>query len=103
MITFLLNILSIVTGQLGRNYDPLFYDVMIYIIWAVIVLLIILVVIVVILKRHKKVSRTMPAFQAKPKEKQAKDETQFWVCPHCGNDTQMKDGRQYCSSCKIYL
>jgi rubrerythrin len=33
----------------------------------------------------------------------APDETQFWVCPHCGNDTQMKDGRQYCSSCKIYL
>ncbi|MCH7559836.1 MAG: hypothetical protein IIC67_00445 [Thaumarchaeota archaeon] len=30
-------------------------------------------------------------------------ETMFWVCPHCGNDTQMKDGRQYCTSCKIYL
>ena len=26
-----LNILSTLTGQLGPNYDPLFYDVMIYI------------------------------------------------------------------------
>jgi len=31
------------------------------------------------------------------------DDTQFWVCPNCGKDTQMKDGRQYCYSCKIYL
>jgi len=26
----LLNILSSVTGQIGPNYDPLFYDVMLY-------------------------------------------------------------------------
>jgi len=31
------------------------------------------------------------------------DNTQFWVCPNCGNNTQMKDERQYCYSCKIYL
>ncbi len=31
------------------------------------------------------------------------DETQFWVCPNCGDDTQMKDARQYCQSCKKYL
>ena len=31
------------------------------------------------------------------------DDTQFWVCPNCGADTQLKDGRQYCSACKIYL
>ncbi len=31
------------------------------------------------------------------------DDTQFWVCPNCGSDTQLKDGRQYCPSCKIYL
>ena len=31
------------------------------------------------------------------------DDTQFWVCPNCGNNTEMKDGRQYCFSCKIYL
>ena len=39
----------------------------------------------------------------KTQSTQSKDETQFWVCPNCGNDTQMKDGRQYCPSCKIYL
>jgi len=31
------------------------------------------------------------------------DETQFWVCPNCGGDTQMKDTKQYCPSCKTYL
>jgi len=33
----------------------------------------------------------------------ASDDTQFWVCPNCGKDIQMKDGRQYCSSCNAYL
>jgi len=41
--------------------------------------------------------------QPPPKQQQDADETQFWVCPNCGNNTQMKDQRQYCSSCKIYL
>jgi len=36
-------------------------------------------------------------------EKPDSSVTMFWVCPHCGGDTQMKDGRQYCPSCKIYL
>jgi len=31
------------------------------------------------------------------------DETQFWVCPNCGDDTQMKDSKQYCLSCKAYI
>ncbi len=31
------------------------------------------------------------------------NETQFWVCPKCGGDTQMKDTKQYCPSCKEYL
>ena len=31
------------------------------------------------------------------------DETQFWVCPHCGRDTEYRNGKQYCPSCKIYL
>jgi len=33
----------------------------------------------------------------------SQEDTKFWVCPNCGSDTQMKDERQYCSSCKIYL
>ena len=31
IVGIFLNILSAITGQLGPNYDPLFYDVMIYI------------------------------------------------------------------------
>ena len=31
IVGIFLNILSSITGQLGPNYDPLFYDVMIYI------------------------------------------------------------------------
>ena len=31
ILGIVLNILSSVTGQLGPNYDPLFYDVMTYI------------------------------------------------------------------------
>ena len=31
------------------------------------------------------------------------DETQFWVCPNCGGDIQMKDTKQSCPSCKTYL
>ena len=41
--------------------------------------------------------------RAKGLNKSTSDDTQFWVCPNCGNNTQMKDGRQYCPSCKIYL
>jgi len=31
------------------------------------------------------------------------DDTQFWVCPHCGGDTQNRNGKQFCSSCNVYL
>jgi len=31
------------------------------------------------------------------------DETQFWVCPHCGGDTQSRNGKQFCSKCNVYL
>jgi len=53
--------------------------------------------------RRKKVAPVMSASPAKSKATQRQDDTQFWVCPNCGSDTQMKDGRQYCSACKIYL
>ena len=54
MLSFLLNILSTVTGQLGPNYDPLFYDIMIYayVIGGIIFAVIILVIILVILKNR---------------------------------------------------
>jgi len=31
------------------------------------------------------------------------DDTQFWVCPQCGNDTEQKNGKQYCNTCNVYL
>jgi len=55
------------------------------------------------LSKRRKVVPVMLASPAKAQVIQSKDDTQFWVCPNCGNDTQMKDGRQYCFSCKIYL
>jgi len=96
MLTFLLNILSIVTGQLGPNYDPLFYDVLIYIYAIVFISFILMIISIVyfLLKRSK---------YKKYRPKKIQEETQFWVCPNCGGNTQMKDGRQYCYSCKIYL
>ena len=51
-------------------------------------------------RKKSKYKKNQPA---KAQITQTKDETQFWVCPNCGGDTQMKDNRQYCPSCKIYL
>jgi len=31
------------------------------------------------------------------------EETQFWVCPHCGGDTQSRNKKQFCSKCNVYL
>jgi|SaaInlStandDraft_2_1057019.scaffolds.fasta_scaffold12039_2 hypothetical protein len=56
------------------------------------------VVITVFLKMKKTVVKsTIPSNPQKP------DTTQFWVCPNCGGNTQMKESRQYCTSCNIYL
>jgi len=88
---------------------------------AIIIPLIIAVVgIIVVLiirkaiKKRKAFSESLPSSELLPpsellpisdKAQTAKtqDSTQFQTCPNCGRDTQMKDGRQYCSSCKIYL
>lgn len=69
----------------------------------------IIILVVGIIKRKKTPSSisytsNMPSQTSSFKsETPGPDETQFWVCPNCGNDTQMKDGRQYCPSCKFYL
>ena len=59
--------------------------------WIIVVLLFL----VKILRRPTSPTKSIPT--------QTKDNTQFWVCPNCGKDTQMKEGRQYCPSCKFYL
>ncbi|MGI0026606.1 MAG: PKD domain-containing protein [Nitrosopumilaceae archaeon] len=31
------------------------------------------------------------------------DDTMFYGCPHCGGDTQIRSGKQYCQRCNMYL
>ena len=55
------------------------------------------------LSKRKKIAPVISVQPAKVPAMPGADDTQFWVCPNCGNDTQMKDERQYCPSCRIYL
>ena len=50
--------------------------------------------------KHQEYKKNQPA---KAQIAKTKDETQFWVCPNCGKDIQMKDGKQFCSSCNVHL
>jgi len=76
-------------------------------IWIFIIFILPLIVLIAVIKsRSKKIQRrTEKSFQEYKKKDaaQRQDDTQFWVCPNCGGNTQMKDERQYCPSCKIYL
>ena len=53
LYSVIFSILSSIRGQLGPNYDPLFYDVILYTIVGVIFLIILIVVIVVVVKNRK--------------------------------------------------
>ena len=55
------------------------------------------------LSKRKKIAPVISASPAKVQAVQTQDDTQFWVCPHCGGDTEYRNGKQYCSSCKVYL
>ena len=55
------------------------------------------------LSKRRKVVPVMLASPANIPVAPATDDTQFWVCPNCGKDTQYKNGKQYCDSCKVYL
>ena len=71
-----------------------------YVIVGIIVIAVIAGIAVALSKRKK----TVPVMVAQPAKVQtASDDTQFWVCPRCGRDIQMKDGKQYCPSCNVYL
>ncbi len=52
-----LSFLSSITLQLGPNYDPLFYDVMVYIFGTIMFAAVIIGVTVVIIKKRKKLRR----------------------------------------------
>ncbi len=55
------------------------------------------------LSRRRKATPVISASPAKAQTTQRQDDTQFWVCPHCGGDTQYRNEKQYCSSCNVYL
>ena len=55
------------------------------------------------LSRRKKTASVIQVSPAKVQATQRQDDTQFWVCPHCGGDTQYRNGKQYCPSCNVYL
>lgn len=42
-------------------------------------------------------------YSSKPLSATKPDDTMFYGCPRCGNNTQVVSGRQYCSRCRIYL
>jgi len=64
-------------------------------------------VVIVLVKKKKAAPMAMisSAKTPSPSAPQAitQDDTQFWVCPHCGRDTEYKNGQQYCGTCKVYL
>jgi len=62
-----------------------------------------IIILVVSITKGKKKSPGISSSYDMTAQLKTQDDTQFWVCPNCGNNTEMKDGRQYCTSCKIYL
>jgi len=57
----------------------------------------------VALSKRKKAAPLVYASPANIPVAPATDDTQFWVCPRCGNDTEMYQGKQYCRNCNTYL
>ncbi len=98
IVEIFLSILSSLTGQLGPNYDPLFYDVMIYIyisiIFAILIGFAVVIVVVKIIRKRSKSSK-IPG-------RTSTDDTMFYGCPRCGRNTQIISGKQYCTVCKIF-
>jgi len=102
--------ISVNTG--GDEFDP-------SILLVLIVIGIIVAVVGVTISKRKKAAPKISTSEKKPKRKrQAKpkakpddkpqviiesDDTQFWVCPNCGTDTVLSDGKQYCPNCKKHL
>jgi len=70
---------------------------------AGIVIVVIVVGIGIALSKRKKTAPIAVQSPGKVHVTSPSDDTQFWVCPRCGRDIQMKSGRQFCSSCNVYL
>ena len=92
----------VISGSSGTPSDnfPIEYVI------AGIVIAVVAVGIGIALSKRKKTTPVIPAKTVKSQPvmvQTTSDETQFWVCPHCGNDTQYKNGKQFCGSCNVYL
>ena len=71
-----------------------------YVIVGIVIVAVVAGIGIALSKRKK----AIPVMAAQPAKVQtAPDETQFWVCPHCGGDTQYRQGKQFCGSCNLYL
>ncbi len=69
-----------------------------YIIFSIFVLIIIIIFAILQIK-HRNYIKSLYS----KKVISLDDNTQFWVCPHCGGNTNYSYGKQYCETCKIYL
>ncbi len=99
--TYFVQTSSGVPGNTSNQVFPIEYVI------AVIAIVAIAGLVIALSKRKKAVPKVMvsptktPSFVATQSITQ--DDTQFWVCPHCGNDTQYRNGKQYCDTCKVFL
>ena len=100
-VTFFVQTSSGVLGNTSDEVFPIEYVI------AVIAIAAIAGLVIALSKRKKATPKVMvsPAKTPSPFAPQAitQDDTQFWVCPHCGGDTQYRSGKQYCDTCKIFL
>ena len=91
---------SIPTPTSSNADFPMEYVIVGIVIVGIVIAAVAAVIGIALSKRKK----TIPVIAAQPaKVQSAPDETQFWVCPHCGRDTEYRNGKQFCGSCNVYL
>jgi hypothetical protein len=76
-----------------------------YVVAGIVLAIVIAIVSVIVLKRTRNISKikTTPSVKSTSSRAPSTDDTQFYGCPHCGGDTKMRYGKQYCDKCKTYL
>ena len=62
-----------------------------------------LIILVVCISKGKKIPSSISSSLDIVPQLKTQDDTQFWVCPNCGGDTQYRNGKQFCPSCNMYL
>ncbi len=76
-----------------------------YVIAGIGIAVIVAVIVVVLSKRKKPAVKSTQSGKPQTFKPQTSgpDATQFWVCPHCGKDTEYRNQKQFCRSCNAYL